>query len=96
MKIRPSLVGVVAKLVSTRFHYCWAIEFVLIERAQLILTSLYRTQELYHKGALATTTATSDVKKAICLLRKTTSLHVHHAFFVHFSTVLARLRRENA
>ena len=37
-----------------------------------------------------------DVIKAIGLLRKTTTLHVHHAFFVHFFTVLARLRRENA
>ena len=37
-----------------------------------------------------------DVKKAIGLLRKTTTLHVHNAFFVHFFTVLARLRRENA
>ena len=32
-----------------------------------------------------------DVKKAIGLLRKTTSLHEHHAFFVHFFTVHARL-----
>ena len=32
-----------------------------------------------------------DVKKAIVLLRKTTT-----RFFVHFFTVLARLRRENA
>ena len=37
-----------------------------------------------------------DVKKAIGLLRKTPTLHVHHAFFVHFFTLLARLRRENA
>ena len=37
-----------------------------------------------------------DVKKVIGLLRKTTTLHVYHAFFVHFFTVLARLRRENA
>lgn len=45
VKIRPSL----AKLVSTCFHYCWAIESVLIERAQSILTSLYRILELYHR-----------------------------------------------
>ena len=32
-----------------------------------------------------------DVKKAIGLIRKTTTLHVHHAFFVHFFTVHARL-----
>ena len=36
-----------------------------------------------------------DVKKAIGLLRKTTTLHVLSRFFVHFFAVLARLRREN-
>ena len=35
-------------------------------------------------------------KTATGLLSKTTSLHVHHAFFVHFFAVTARLRRENA
>ena len=35
-----------------------------------------------------------NVKKAIGLMRKTTTLHVHHAFFVHFFAVLAQLRRE--
>ena len=28
--------------------------------------------------------------------KKTTTLHVHHASFVHFLAVVARLRRENA
>ena len=37
-----------------------------------------------------------NVKKAIGLLSKTTSLHVDHTFFVHFFAVTARLRRENA
>ena len=37
-----------------------------------------------------------DIKKVIELISKTTTLDVHHAFFVHFFTVLARLRRENA
>ena len=37
-----------------------------------------------------------NVKKVIGLLSKTTSLHVHHTFFVHFFAVTARLRRENA
>ena len=37
-----------------------------------------------------------NVKTAIGLLRKTTSLHVHYALFVHFFAVVARLRRENA
>ena len=33
------------------------------------------------------------LKKAVGL---TTTLHVHHAFFVHFFAVTARLRRESA
>ena len=37
-----------------------------------------------------------DVKKGIGLLRKTTTLHVNQAFFVHFYTSLARPRREIA
>ena len=37
-----------------------------------------------------------DIKKAIGLISKTTTLDVHHAFFVHVLTVPARLRRENA
>ena len=36
------------------------------------------------------------VKKALVLISKTTTPHVHHAFFVHFFPVFARLRRENA
>ena len=35
-------------------------------------------------------------KKAIGLISKTTTLHVHHAFFVHFFTVIAQLQRESA
>ena len=35
-----------------------------------------------------------NVKKAIGLMSKTTTLHVHHAFFVHFFAVFAQLRRE--
>ena len=35
-------------------------------------------------------------KKAIGLISKTTSFHVHHAFFVHFFAVVARLQRESA
>ena len=39
-----------------------------------------------------------NVKTTIGLLSKTTSLHLHRAFFVflHFFAVTARLRRENA
>ena len=37
-----------------------------------------------------------NVKKAIGLLSKTTSFHVHLFFFVHFFAVTARLQRENA
>ena len=35
-------------------------------------------------------------KKVIGLISKTTTLHVHHAFFVHLFAVVARLQRENA
>ena len=35
-------------------------------------------------------------KKAVGLISKTTTLHVHHAFFVHFFAVVARLQRESA
>ena len=35
-------------------------------------------------------------KKAIGLISKTTTLHVHNAFFVHFFAVVARLQRESA
>ena len=35
-------------------------------------------------------------KKAIGLISKTTTLHVHDAFFVHFPAVIARLQRESA
>ena len=37
-----------------------------------------------------------NVNKAIGLITKTTILHVHHAFFVHFLAVAAGLRLENA
>ena len=35
-------------------------------------------------------------KKAKGLIGKTTTFQVHHAFFVHFFAVVARLQRENA
>ena len=35
-------------------------------------------------------------QKAIGLISKTTTMHVHHAFFVHFFGVIARLQRESA
>ena len=35
-------------------------------------------------------------QKTIGFISKTTALHVHHTFFVHFFPVFARLRRENA
>ena len=34
-------------------------------------------------------------QKQQIFMRQTTTLHVHHAFFVHFFAVTARLRREN-
>ena len=35
-------------------------------------------------------------QKTIGFINKTTALHVHHTFFVHFFPVFAQLRRENA
>ena len=35
-------------------------------------------------------------ENVISLDSKTTTLHVHHAFFVHFLAVVARLRRETS
>ena len=41
--------------------------------------------------------ATENVKKAIGLLSKTTTLHVNHTFFyISLLSITARLRRENA
>ena len=37
-----------------------------------------------------------NVKKTIGLIRKTTTLHVHHAFLYISLPVFARLQRENA
>ena len=37
-----------------------------------------------------------NVKRAIGLKSKTTTLHVHHTFSVHFFPAYARLRLENA
>ena len=37
-----------------------------------------------------------NIKKTIGFISKTTALHVHHTFFVHFAPFFARLRRENA
>ena len=37
-----------------------------------------------------------NVKNTIGLMSKTTTLHVHHAFFVHFFAIPVQLRREMA
>ena len=42
----------------------------------------------YHEGDV-----NENVKKAIAWQGKTTTLHVHHVFFVHFFTIIARLWR---
>ena len=49
-------------------------------------------------GSLSNDDADSNEngKKPIGLISKTTTLHVHHAFFVHFFAVAARLQRESA
>ena len=61
-----------------------------------LLTASAVERRAFELGSLSKDDGDEDVKKAIGLLRKTTTLHLHHAFFVHFFTVLARLRRENA
>ena len=45
---------------------------------------------------MTTSCGDENVKKAIGLLSKTTSLQVHHAFFVLFIAVSAQLRCGNA
>ena len=37
-----------------------------------------------------------ELQKTTRLISKTTTLHVPHAFFVHFLAVIARLQRESA
>ena len=55
-----------------------------------------RSKTLLLKLPIGTTrTATKNGKKTIGLISKTTTLHVHHTFFVHFFPVFARLGREN-
>ena len=44
--------------------------------------------------ATKTETATRTAKRQQVLIGKTTTLHVHHAFFVYFFAVSARLQRE--
>ena len=41
-----------------------------------------------------TTTTATGTSKNIGLMGKTSTLHVHHAFFVHFFAFSAQLRRE--
>ena len=46
---------------------------------------------------MTTAIATENVKKAIGLLSKTTTLHVDHTFsYISLLLITARLRRENA
>ena len=42
------------------------------------------------------TDGNENVRKTIALISKTTTSHVHHAFFVHSCPAFPRLRRENA
>ena len=43
---------------------------------------------------MKTETATRTAKRQQVLIGKTTTLHVHHTFFVYFFAVSARLQRE--
>ena len=52
--------------------------------------------KLMSVGGFSNGDGNENVKKAIVLLSKTTSLYVDHAFLYIFFAVTARLRRENA
>ena len=67
------------------FHYRVPTNFARADKAEAI-------------GTLRSNDAdgNANVIKTIGLISKTTTLHVHHTFFVHFFHVFARLRRENA
>ena len=61
-----------------------------------IFSDDYAHHKSGHKGALATsTTARQRERQKIGKKKNNTTLHVHHASFVHFFAVTARPRLEN-
>ena len=69
--------------------------FWVVTRHQYGISALVSQASL---GALRSNDAdgNENVEKTIGFISKTTTLHVHHAFFVHFFAVIARLQRESA
>ena len=65
----------------------------VIGKKMYFLKSIYKVTFEIKIGSLSNDDADGNEsgKKAISLIRKTTTLHVHHAFFVHFFAVVARL-----
>ena len=66
---------------------CLGVKQTLGRRAHGLITGTLRSNDA---------DGNENVKKTKGLISKTTTLHVHYAFFVHFLPVFARLRRENA
>ena len=67
-----------------------------VKKSSIILTI---QEELEGEGHLFAADGNDSVKKkkqTIGLISKTTTLHVHHAFFGHFFLVFTGPRRENA
>ena len=76
---------------NKRRHFLWE------ERHEI----LWRRDASGHQGEIGTLRPNDadggkNVKKTIGLIRKTTTLHVHHAFLYISVPAFARLRRENA
>ena len=82
-------------LLGSLFPYGWTLSQSMVVTSFLV-TADVRVSVLV--GSLSNDDADGNEngKKAIGLISKTTTLHVHHAFFVHFFAVIARLQRESA
>ena len=76
-------------------HFGWTLSQSMVVTSFLV-TADVRVSVLV--GSLSNDDADGNEngKKAIGLISKTTTLHVHYAFFVHFFAVIARLQRESA
>ena len=67
---------------------CLGVKQTLGRRAHGLITGTLRSNDVDDN---------ENVKKTKgFMISKTTTLHVHYAFFVHLFPVFARLRRENA
>ena len=68
----------------------------MLPRPRSLAISFWGIFELIRSLSSDDADGNENGKKAIGLISKTTTLHVHHAFFVHFFAVVARLQRESA